>query len=110
MRKIVVPQDIEIKLDVPKPDDKPLIISFYQFLSQTVLTDQKFGKDMKSLMSAVSLKTTFKNAKPGDEVQVDNEEWELLNEIVKEPSQGYNPILAMELVPFMLVITEAVKD
>ena len=72
------------------------------------LTDPKFAADMNMVMSAFQIKEALNNAKNGT-LELETSDWENLVSVVRNPSPqaGYNPLYAINLVPFMREIVNA---
>lgn len=109
MKTITIPENISIKdqndnfaLD---SSGKPASVSFASFVSNTLLVDAKFGKTLADILNAVSIKTKLTLAK--ETLELENDEWEKLYEVAKEPTNGYNPLIVMQLVPFLTAIRDA---
>ena len=43
-----------------------------------------------------------------DEFMLDDAEWQLLKEVIEEPTGGYNPAVVTKLVSFLIAVTQAV--
>lgn len=109
MVKINIPQDIILVDDdnnvLLDPNGKPVSISFKKFVGSTLLTDQKYGKTMDDILSAVDVKARL--AVAVDSVELEREDWEKLCAVMKEPSSGYVPAIATQLSSFFLAIKNA---
>lgn len=80
-----------------------LTLTFKQFVVDNLLMDAQFGKDFDSLSKANDIKQAFNN----NPIQLSDEAHELLCQVVKNPSNGYQPKLALPVIPFMLAILNA---
>ena len=107
MKTIVIPKPIMVSFYDKESENKEML--FHEMIFGSVLPDAKFGKDMKSILSAVSIKTALIKAveKNEEEFVLDDVDWALLKTVVEEPTNGYNPAIVMQLTPFLLAITEA---
>ena len=113
MKYIPVPAAVEI-IDI---EGNPLKfagetekLTFEKFVLAR-LTDPQFAGSMANVMAAVSIRDAVKSASAGF-VEIENEHYELLSQIVKNPSPaaGYPPGLAHNLVPFMRAIVNEALD
>lgn len=88
---------------------KDLEITFKQFVVGR-LSDPKFSTNMDMIMSAVAVKTAVKEAENGVMV-MDTADWRNLVDVVRNPSpqNPYNPLFALNLLPFMHTVVNA-KD
>jgi len=75
------------------------------------LTDPKFSFSMQNVLAAVSIRDAVKDSVTGY-VAIENDHYELLKELVKNPSQGagYPPGIAHNLVSFMKAIVNEAVD
>ncbi len=75
------------------------------------LTDPKFSVSMQNVIAAVAIRDAVKDSLAGH-VALENEHYELLKELVKNPSQGagYPPGVAHNLVSFMKAIVNETLD
>jgi hypothetical protein len=109
MKTITIPSDIIIfNLDGSVATDKegvPVTISFKSFVNSTLLIDPKFGKSMADIMSAVEMKQRVNAATTT--LELDNADWERLNAVMNEPTSAYNPVVVMQLYPFLTAIRDA---
>ena len=111
MKKITIPSTIMIC----NPDGSPavgangstILVSFKEFLANTLLVDPKFGKGMAEILSAVELKNKLCSAEPGSEVELDKADYDRLLAVAEEPTNAYNPVVVMQLVPFLNAIKDA---
>lgn len=104
MKKITIPQSIELE-DIKDANGNKVVIEFKDFVGKTLLADPKFGKAMADILSAVEIKSKLS---AGDGVlELDNEDYEKLLSVAAEPSNAYNPVIVMQLVPFLLAIKNA---
>ena len=79
-------------------------LSFKDFVLGRLL-DAKFSKDVEGVMSAMQIKQAVDQA---DKVlALETSDWTKLLDAVKNPSGGYNPAIAISLVPFMKEIINA---
>lgn len=110
MKEITVPEAItvtKVYLDNGEERTATSEITFGEFLEKLILSDPKFGKTMKCILGAVSIREKAQNTPVGEAFSVDDEYFEILKDVIEEPSGGYNPAIVQQLVPFLLAVTEA---
>ena len=100
MRTVLIPSKILLKIGENEQE-----ISFQEFVQGTLLIDNKFGKNMKLIMTSINLRDKFKVAV--DKISLTEEEWLILKEVAEEPSGGYVTAIVIQLYPFLKAITEA---
>ena len=95
MRTIETPNPIKLS--------DSLTLSFQQFIEENILQDIQFGKTFDSLFIAAQIKEAVHKTP----IQVSEEAWVLLCQIIKYPTNGYQPKFAIHLIPFMQAVLEA---
>jgi hypothetical protein len=111
-RYITIPQPIVVLDDNDEPlktENGELKISFPEFVRGRT-SDERFGKDMNGIESALSIRTSIKGKSSGELWELDEDDWEKLRDVVKTPSTAYNTRIVVFLVPFLRAITEATGD
>lgn len=85
-------------------------ITFEKFVLAR-LTDPKFSASMSNVLAAVSIRDAVKAIKGGI-LELENEHYELLKELVANPSKeaAYPPGLAHNLAPFMVAVVKNALD
>lgn len=111
MRFVIVPENITpMNLATGKPlviglgskdnaSDEPW--TFHRYLSVLVFDDQKLGDGRKSAKAVKRVHKLFKDAKPGDVVQVESEDWDKVKAVIEEPSIKQAGSLTAQFVDFM---------
>lgn len=86
------------------------IITLARFILSR-LTDPKFSVSMANVIAAVAIRDAVKDAGAGY-VAIENDHYELLKDLVKNPSQGsgYPPGIAHNLLPFMVAVVNGAED
>lgn len=109
MKTIKIPEPItliqpdgSIALDDNK---QPIVVTFKNFVLNTLLVDPKFGKTMADILSAVEIKQ--KLSLETEKLELDNVDWEKLKTVAEEPSSGYATHIVVQLVSFLLAIKNA---
>lgn len=109
MKTIIIPQPIAIYDLAGNPmldqSGNPVVINFKTFVSSTLLVDPKYGKTLNDILSAVEVKTKLVLAE--DKLELDDEHWERLVTVLKDPSNPYLPHVVMQILPFLLAIRDA---
>lgn len=80
-------------------------ITFQTWLRVSVLLDLKFGKTAKDLMQAADIGQKADRAK--DVLELSEAEWSAVAAVVNEPTSGYNPRVALQLMPFLRAMLDA---
>lgn len=85
-------------------------ITFEKFILAR-LTDPKFASSMANVLAALSIRDAVKSIKGGI-LEVENEHYELLKELIQNPSAqaAYPAGLAHNLAPFMIAVVKEAKD
>ena len=83
-------------------------IDFKEWLCDSVLMDARFGKTFQDLTLAEDLKKKIE--KSNGEIEFSDMEWRALIAAINEPTGGYNPRMALQLMPFMRLMLEAKRD
>lgn len=87
-------------------DEDPITMA--KCLMTMLLIDEKFGKGFATTISAHNIKIAFDKAQPGDVVELEVRDWELLKEVMQSPTHGFPAMLSIQYVPFFRAIDEAV--
>ena len=87
-------------------DEQPVVISFKDFVNNTLLIDPKFGKSMADILSAVEIKNKLSQVTT-EELELDHDDWDRLNKVAAEPTNGYNPVVVVQIVDFLTAIRDA---
>ena len=80
-------------------------IDFKNFFIGTVLADVKWGKTWKDLSTAHDIRQKVIAAESSFELS--DTEWDEVCEVIKNPSNGYNPALAVQCIDFFRAILNA---
>ena len=113
MKYMQILDDIEIKdisdKKVVDEDGNSVMFSFRSFIIGR-LSDQKFAANMDMVMSAFQIKEALDSVENGM-LGLETSDWNNLVSVVRNPSPqtAYNPLYAINLVPFMREIVNA-KD
>lgn len=113
MKFIPVPSDVVLvnpqdgkRFKSAEGGDEPAW-SMYAFLLRWVLPDVKWGKTMVDVFAASKVKVAFEHAKVGDVVELEDDDYKRLLEIVRAPSNPYNPTIVLQCVEFLRAIEDA---
>lgn len=100
---ITIPSDASIELD-----DKTHAFSFVaDFINKTVLRDRQWGVTTEQLIVAMEIRSAFKGKTAGDQVSLSSDQWNKLCEVVKRPTDPYNPLVMIECGAFLDAILKA---
>lgn len=104
MRKIVVPQDVNIKTGTVDNRGEPIVHkeSFAEFLHDSVLS--RMGTKLKDTRRNLKLYDKFIKADPNTEIKIDNADWDAMMDALKG---DWNQFLAMQVLPFFDAIENA---
>jgi hypothetical protein len=111
MKYIEMLPDVMLTTMVGQPiigdSEEQVTVSMREFLLGR-LTDPKFATGMDTIMKAVALRDMIKDVEVGGYVVIDDDHWELLVDVIKNPSQqtAYNPMFAHCFLEFMKAVTE----
>jgi hypothetical protein len=107
IRYVTIPSDRAVTieaLDGPRESK----FSFWEFLKGRT-KDAAFGRDLDGVLTAMAIRQHFAAgvAGVGEVVGLTLEQWEPLCEAVRKPSDGYNPEVMAQLMPFARAILDA---
>lgn len=109
MKTIKLPAPITLRNNdgslVKDASDQPVTINFPTFVLNTLLIDNKFGKSMSDILSAVAIREKVLEAT--DEVVLDDADYNRLLDVLENPTNNYNPAICLQIVSFMLAIKNA---
>lgn len=114
MKKISIQPDIALKnvagQNLFKRDEQgnqtPAVVSFKDFLYQRI-ADPKLSRNKESLELSLRLKEAVDDATT--EISLQDEDWESFVEVVKNPTNPYNPTFGYCLLPFIRAVSEPTK-
>jgi hypothetical protein len=108
MRRFIVPKDIQL---IDPINDKPVFqpVKFRDFALQLWLNDKRIGASQVALARlGATILPKFVKAKPGDMIELEDADYEVLLPIVREPGDvAYGPLLGHQLLPFANAFIEA---
>lgn len=95
--------------DDPKAAVKqvPSIMSFRRFIVSSILVDQRFGKTAADIISAAEIRKVIDNAKDGDVVELEKDDWQRLVDVIDNPTNPYVPVIMIQLASFLTAIKQA---
>lgn len=107
MRYILIPETVEL---VNLGDDTPAgrKMAFKEFLGN-MLIDPKFGRTAGDIFAAADIRQKLKETggEPGAVLELADSDWEKLAAVIKEPSNGYAPIIMLQVPDFLRCILDA---
>jgi hypothetical protein len=101
MKYVKYVEPIQIKFP-----DRTESFTFSRFINDLVLTDKKIGANFQTISAGQRIQAVSNKSLDGYYV-FESSDWNILKEIVELPSNGYNPVVAINLIPFMKAILEA---
>lgn len=111
MVKIRIPNSVKVVLTVQGPTglvNETHDLQFVRdFLNGTVLKDPKWGKDSDMLHAAFDIRQLFRGAEPEMEVELSTDLHKKLVDVVKSPTNGYNPSVLLDAISFLDAIEKA---
>lgn len=92
---------------VVDPQERPVVLHFFDFLKGR-LADPIFGVCMQNVVAQQALLIAFSGKKPGDVVELDEDDWAVLHAATEKPhaSRPYQP----ELIGSALSFWHAIKN
>lgn len=117
MKVITVPEAVKL---VDPMTDKPMkfvdpdtgrneekTLSFKEFMMNSVMNDDKhFGGNLDSIETCFRIRNKIRETLPGQSFTLDESDYKLFLEAVKNPSKGYSPMIVCQCLAF----TDAVKN
>lgn len=80
------------------------MVKFVDFLCNSILTDRQFGQNLKTLQSAHHIYQACQSNK--EFIELSDDDHKLLAEIVAQPTNGYNPVVSIHLMPFFQAVID----
>lgn len=71
------------------------------------LLDQIFGQNTDTLAAAMRIKSILKTVHVGDVMAIESSDWDILLRAVRTPSNAYNPMIALNILPFIDSVAKA---
>lgn len=105
IRYVTIPADQTVTVDTPD-GERSSKFSFWDFL-KTRTKDAAFGKDLDGVLMAMAIRQHFSGEAIGEVVGLTLDQWEPLCDSVRSPSDGYNPEVMAQLLPFARAILDA---
>jgi len=93
--KIIAPPDIKLP--------NGITASFISFIQNDILSDVQFGRDFEHLQVAYRIHKAV--AQPT--IELTNSDHQILKSVMQKPTNGYQPTMAIHLMPFFNAILEA---
>lgn len=121
---IVIPEPVTLvdlvsgrPLRVPDPtpeqpmrskDEEPMTMR--KFVIQAALNDPKFGKGAVNSLAGARVLSKFDKAAAGTWVKLDEEDYKLLKDVIQNPTNGFNPHIAIQCAEFIEAIEQATSS
>lgn len=80
-------------------------LDFRTWLSESILIDPKLGKTAQTVMAAADIRERL--SKTDGPLELSDNEWMMLKEVIEEPTGGYNTAVAIHCTPFLRAFLEA---
>jgi hypothetical protein len=106
-KTITVPPNIMLKNIKVGEETKDVEFAFATYLINNPLASNAFGGNLEELESCQQLIDVLQTAKPGDELELDDEVWVKINQLCNHPAQPYVPQIGLQLLPFLRAIRDA---
>jgi hypothetical protein len=113
MRAIVVPEQVMLSVSTTNQSTGALEVVkmpldfVSNFIMTTILHDPKWGKSVEWLHAAFDIKVAFSKATPGSVVSLTTECFAKLEDVVRNPTAGYNPVVMLEAMSFIDAVLTA---
>jgi hypothetical protein len=108
VKSIIVPKTI--KITVPTDDgDQVLDLAFADFVTKSLLADPKASHNMDAVYANFAMRQALAASAPGKVWAIDDTHYAMLLEIMKAPTGGYHPVIAVQAMPFFEAIKHAVS-
>lgn len=104
MVTIKIPFPIDVKL----PNDKIDTVTFAKFIKDVLGMDKRAGANLKALLSVQEIIRAIDEAcKDNKEtVEIHNNDFDLMKQIIEAPEGGYLPLFALQLLPFIHAVSD----
>lgn len=112
MKYITIPEDIQIadiQGQLVIQNGEPLTLAFVPFFLER-LNDRIFAESMDGILRVVKMRSDCVGLQPGNVLEIEDADFTKVCAAVKRPSNGYNPNVAHNLVPFMHAIVDAPSE
>lgn len=106
MPTITVPASVTITVN--EDTGETILFTFADhFMNRTILRDQQFGVSSEWLYAACEIRGLIKGAMGGDIITLTEDQYSKLVQVVKRPSQPYNPQIMIECRAFVDAVLKA---
>jgi len=86
-RRIIIPETLTVSIATPQGEvSEPF--SFVDLITKTLLNDRRYAVDRAAFRLADDVEDFFKDAKPGDVVDLPETLWKLLSQVADKPQFG----------------------
>lgn len=98
-------------LRVQNPDDLDnpveVTVTFFTFVVGTLLKDPSFGSNAVTVMHAIDIKDKIKAAEEESTIEIEDEALDLLQQVIKQPANPFNPEVMVQLGSFLKSILDS---
>jgi len=106
-KTITIPPSVTLKNVQVGDQVKDVDFDFPTYLINNPLASNAFGGSLDELEKCQQLIDVLKTAKPGDDLQLDDDVWAKINQLCNHPTQPYEPKIGLQLLPFLRAIRDA---
>jgi hypothetical protein len=113
LKYVTIPEAItllEPTTKEPLKDEKGVVkpVTFYDFIGK-LLFNPKWAENYKAIKAAKAIDKAFEKAAPKTVVQLAEEDWKRLHDLIENPAgqYGYHAAVMPQLLPFLDAIMEA---
>lgn len=109
---IRIPEDIRVEIGWDNDGNaiKGAFGFFGPFLNRTLLSDKVFGVDHSSLLTALAIRGAFEGKRAGDIVYLPVDHLEKLQQVARKPSDGFNPVIMVQVGAYFDAIFNLVSE
>lgn len=110
MQIIKIPDNVQIVDAKGNPIGKPKV--WLEWFRDTVLLDPKLGKTSKQIMMVVDIRTTIDRLPDvgAKYLELTDDQYDTVKPVIEEPSGGYNPSVAVQIVSFMKAYLNPISE
>lgn len=105
MRYLTIPPTIKL-VNLADDSDTGATMSFKEFLGNMLL-DAKWKTASDMFLIADIRQKLKEQHTPGEVIELSDGDWEKLAVVIKEPSGGYTPVIAIQCTDFLRAILDA---
>jgi len=104
-RWIQIPEDVRMMRK--DGSDSGVVQNFVLWMTDEVAVDPKLGASFDHLQVGKSVREKFTGKKVGDLVELTEQEWDVVCQVVRSPTEAYSPAGAYQTWSFFEAVFEA---